>query len=486
MWSRSGQSSLPAPRVLNWQRQPSGGGPSSSGKGSIERPQSWTRGSGSGQHASAGSSTVATSTKIGGKSVPMEMAWNRGSGVSVVAQENSAGGKLQNKVASPRPAGLVQWERSPTRKPKARAAGAKRGRDPVEPQGFRDLSPKSKRAKRQQWRSTNFPPPAKKDDDSDADLTVLERNTPGPAARDRYKKVMAEFDRFSHRRSFKVSTDQEIDRAGAYMLQEMFYEGRSKEEGDVFHASLKNRWAQFQRNGPSKLVRVPRCLAGWKRTQRPTARLPVPSEFMALVAAKMVARGKRRMAAGYWVGLECYLRPGEMVGLSRSQLCPPVPGSLSSRDWVISLHPRAGGQASKTGIFDEAIALDLPIHKPLEGVLRYLRADGGDETLLGCTGLQLHAEVTAAAKGAGLEDFGVVPYSARHAAPSRDRARKLRSQNETQRRGRWELQTSMRRYEQSARLTEQLNRVPAALRAQGVLAEQRIAEVLMGTFDPFA
>ena len=56
---------------------------------------------------------------------------------------------------------------------------------------------------------------------------------------------------------------------------------------------------------------------------------------------------------------------------------------------------------------------------------------------------------------------------------------------EVKRRGRWASDTSVQRYEQSARLAQQLHAMPPAIREKAVAAEKRIAEVLAVRWTPW-
>lgn len=73
-------------------------------------------------------------------------------------------------------------------------------------------------------------------------------------------------------------------------------------------------------------------------------------------------------------------------------------------------------------------------------------------------------------------------YSLRHNGPSLDVSMGRRSMEGVQQRGNWALPTSMRRYQKSGRLTEQLMQLPPAQRSAAVNCAERIGGIMSGPF----
>ena len=88
----------------------------------------------------------------------------------------------------------------------------------------------------------------------------------------------------------------------------------------------------------------------------------------------------------------------------------------------------------------------------------------------------------AAAHTVGVALLKPVLYSMRHAGPSNDIADRLRQFRDVKKRGRWAADSSVRRYEKAGMLNQELNRLPAAVRARALEAARRLSEVLGGTF----
>ena len=87
----------------------------------------------------------------------------------------------------------------------------------------------------------------------------------------------------------------------------------------------------------------------------------------------------------------------------------------------------------------------------LDPVLRMLSKKPGDESLFGYDYPSFTKVFQTAARRIGLK---LVPYLCRHSGASIDRSKKLRSQEEVQKRGRWSQLASVRRYEKHGRLNE--------------------------------
>ncbi len=72
------------------------------------------------------------------------------------------------------------------------------------------------------------------------------------------------------------------------------------------------------------------------------------------------------------------------------------------------------------------------------------------------------------------------PYQLRHARASWDFAAGIRTLAEVQRRGRWRAAAIVRRYEKGGRVSEQLNKLPLAVRTHAVTCADSIVSVVSG------
>ncbi len=86
-----------------------------------------------------------------------------------------------------------------------------------------------------------------------------------------------------------------------------------------------------------------------------------------------------------------------------------------------------------------------------------LAAQRQGEALFNFTYLQWLESFKTAAAAVGLKEWFLSLYVLRHAGPSHDYLAKRRSLADIQRRGRWALESSVRRYEKAARVTARLS-----------------------------
>ena len=176
------------------------------------------------------------------------------------------------------------------------------------------------------------------------------------------------------------------------------------------------------------------------------------------------------MAAWAAITFHCYLRPSELGRVTREMIIPPTPGTQVT-NWAIVLHPSEEEVSSKTREYDETGVLDLPDFGFLNDVLAYLRrATPPGQPVFAFAHADLVRNFRQAAARAGVECLRPELYMLRHSGASHDRARQLRSLQEIKLRGRWHCDSSVRRYQKEGRVGEQLQRLPAAVRARAISA----------------
>ena len=197
------------------------------------------------------------------------------------------------------------------------------------------------------------------------------------------------------------------------------------------------------------------------------SRLPTPWEVICLLCWALVNAHRWAMAAATLMCAIFYLRPSEALQLKVCQLVAPLHGMHQChRRWTMILHPMELGRPSKTNQWDDSRILDLEDHAFFADVLVQL-TQGRDESE---QVFQFsYGEWASAYRQAGLtcqlECLGPPTlYGLRHAGASIDVALRRRSLAEVQQRGNWLAPASVRRYQKSGRLTEQLVHLPEAVR----------------------
>jgi hypothetical protein len=169
------------------------------------------------------------------------------------------------------------------------------------------------------------------------------------------------------------------------------------------------------------------------------------------------------MAAAILLMFSSYGRPGEVLALTRGHVIPPVKAlGAAGAHWTINFHPKEFQVRSKTLIFDDSVVLDGEHSKLMDALLRPLVQERRGQEPLFSFSLQ---ELTKAfQKAQETLQIPVRPlYSLRHSGPAHDHLQKTRTLSNIKKRGRWQSDRSVRRYEKSGRTAMLLDRLPEAL-----------------------
>jgi integrase len=162
-----------------------------------------------------------------------------------------------------------------------------------------------------------------------------------------------------------------------------------------------------------------------------------------------------------------YLRPGEALALNADDLVLP---NASLRGFALNLHPSERKEDSKVGLSDETLLLANAAVPEIGSYLLVLKKLHAGTALFQLEYLQLKALWEAALRKTGLDTGYAVLYQVRHSGPSFDRLHQHRSILEVKSRGRWTSDSSVRRYEAHARLSQEFARLPKALQKEASAA----------------
>ena len=192
----------------------------------------------------------------------------------------------------------------------------------------------------------------------------------------------------------------------------------------------------------------------------------------------MLARHHAKSALINVLSFSCYLRPSESLGVMTMDLVEAAPeyGDLMGTP-VLILAPFERMQPTKTGVFDQVVLLNDTAIPGLNGALFWWkgsvlrrkglssRTDPGNVKMWDLHPAEYLKQWRQAAADCGLSQFAESPYQNRHGGASRDRARRLRTPEEVQRRGRWAAASSMDWYDKPGRVQELIGKMPAKLKA---------------------
>ena len=191
----------------------------------------------------------------------------------------------------------------------------------------------------------------------------------------------------------------------------------------------------------------------------------------------MLEIGEKHKAILTLMGLESYARPGELMKLRRCDLVAPLRGGLSNYSLVIS--PEELMRPTKVKTFNDTLELDSAWFQFLRPLLKELRGDGGEEALWSFDYPSFYRTFEQCRRELLLPK--IVPYQWRHSGPSADMQSRSRTIAQVQKRGRWQTQKSVLRYERHSRLGASWNSLGDKLRSHLLRCEKHLEEVFQGS-----
>jgi hypothetical protein len=253
----------------------------------------------------------------------------------------------------------------------------------------------------------------------------------------------------------------------------LYMEGESVEAGEKTLAG----WAAFYptySKGGIPLPRVLRALKGWRKSAPGGVRNPCPQLACTALAGSMATSGHPEMALFILTSFSSYGRPGEIFNLRGKDVIPPVKPYLH---YTLELAPSEMGISTKAGQYDDAVLLDDPDMPWLGDLLWSLARTRLDRSLWDFSMRELidvflkHSEVL------DLSGQIVCLYQMRHGGASHDKFTNKRDMPSIQRRGRWNVVSSLKRYEKHGRVQQLLNKMMPSLREYGAMALVRFPDM---------
>ena len=174
----------------------------------------------------------------------------------------------------------------------------------------------------------------------------------------------------------------------------------------------------------------------------------------------MILNHRAEMAIFVILSFSCYLRPSECIRLRGASLVPPQPqNGPSFASWGLILHDADLGIAGKTRITDESVLVDLDTM--LWPCLRVLHEKvHADEAIWNFSLDQLRDIYSTVMERLKVTNLLMTHlYGLRHGGASYDLLARRRSLAEVKFRGRWQADTSLRRYAKATRLQREMAKV---------------------------
>ena len=172
----------------------------------------------------------------------------------------------------------------------------------------------------------------------------------------------------------------------------------------------------------------------------------------------------------------CDLRsPRGSFSLRRKDL---VGSSSLGMDWAVNLHSSEELEASKVDATNETILLNNQEVPWLGSALSCL-APTPEAALIPSSYQSVQLAWTTAQHKLRLKDKAVL-YQLRHSGASWDRYRNYRDTLEVKLRGRWSSDSSVRRYEQDALVSQQFEQLPDSLKKKALAAPKHLRALVLG------
>ncbi|CAK0833963.1 unnamed protein product [Prorocentrum cordatum] len=316
-------------------------------------------------------------------------------------------------------------------------------------------------------------------------ISYLERRSVRKATVETYRQCVLVFCVWAHCSIECLPLPGELDAPLVECMNLEPLKGVKSWRGEKLLAGIVFFHPDHGRLGGLYLPRSLRCLKGWKKLPSSRSRKPLVFAIWAALAVELCRLGAPLLGALVLVMVECYLRSGEMLGLTSGSFL--APSEHAAQNWAVWLFPESGAARSKVGSADDAIPCDSGRCPWTSHIFRALKDRRSSQPLLGLSYPQFLGLFRKAALNIGVN---AVPYQGRHSGASLDRATNRLSQEEVQKRGRWAAMTSVKRYEKSGRLNESRECLSDETKAHCVTASRQLEDVLLlgraAAIPPFA
>ena len=269
-----------------------------------------------------------------------------------------------------------------------------------------------------------------------------------------------------------------LDWVCAEFCDHQYMEGLPAYIGDRLYAALQDSYTDLNQHGSARLPEFYRVRQAWRRRAPGRSRPPLSLTQVFLIVDWFLARRKVEMALWIVVCFTTYYRPSEVFTLKVGDLLRPT-SRLTS--YALQLHPSSDPEAgpSKNRIFDDGVPLDSPVFPWLPSALiKHLRLRSRPATALMFVFKypELLAAFKLACKDLKIADASL--YRLRHGGASHDAAAQLRTLVEIKRRGRWQTDTSVRRYEKRTWLQSIEVKVTPTQESKALAVESNLASRL--------
>ena len=258
----------------------------------------------------------------------------------------------------------------------------------------------------------------------------------------------------------------------------LYLDGVGPDVGSGTLAALGHFLPGLGKQASSLLPRASRAVQGWRRRTPPFTRLPLPRAAMGAIVGVLVHWGLLRAAFLTALAHVCYLRPQEMMQLRGRHLVAPASSAGPAYQYrSLLLHDSLLNQTGKTGVFDDAVVVDMDpwLYPAMQCIHDRLSPD---ELVMDVSFSEYRKAFISAANLLGLGPLEPHPYQLRHGGASEDLTLGRRSAEQVRLRGRWATFVSVKRYAKDARLLDTMGSVDPGVFAYGNLVLDNFTSVM--------
>ena len=280
-----------------------------------------------------------------------------------------------------------------------------------------------------------------------------------------------------------------------------------EDRSDVLRWPRPSRWSNVDgigevlpagRGQAGAVGEVLQCNEGFQEAGASSGQTPIALPMLCAVVKELWHRAKKISLWLLVVWATC-CRPGEALKLRKKDLVGP---SRMCGHWIIILNPGkdnpgvrtnkhyqqprkrdAEGEikmTSKVGESDEALIIDQPYLKGLGQLLHiYLKDKHMDDLMFNISIAEAASQFGKVVKMLGYDQIGIVcSYQIRHGSASTDVLQGLRGLPEVQKRGRWNVAKSVRRYTNGGRLAQVFASLSPPQKQGAIAAEKWMSKIL--------
>ncbi|CAE7335808.1 unnamed protein product [Symbiodinium pilosum] len=258
------------------------------------------------------------------------------------------------------------------------------------------------------------------------------------------------------------SLSQDYDSLLTAYLNELYAQGADVSVAEYTFAAFRYRFPDYGKYGSRTLARAIQM------------RLPTPRVAFAAIVGALFAIGNPVMALALLLQWDLLLRPGELTSLRPRQVVAPA-SLVAMPRWGIVLAPSTGGSddPSKTNVFDESILLSPRVDYLLPALAALVASRKQMPFLFDFTCTQLNASFKDMADRLKLGALEATLYGNRHGGASELRLLGT-PLKEIKARGRWQADSSLKRYEKATVAQQQVHKVPLGTQLYGNFVENQL------------